>query len=99
MTLTIDASAADHDIVDDRKAAFACHVIAVTAPDIGIRKHRSLVELHATLVLLSGHGDVVRVEPLPDRPVEDLIRRVAEYVHNGIGRVENASLIGEVYRR
>jgi hypothetical protein len=48
------------------------------------------------LVLQLGQRDLVRMEPVPDRPIDDFIRGIAENVNNGIGRVEDTGVLREV---
>jgi len=47
-------------------------------------------------VLLSRQRELFRVEELPHRPVDDLVGRVAEDVDNGVGRVQDVGIVGEV---
>jgi hypothetical protein len=64
-SIAIDGSAADHDIVHDREAALAADPITLAILDTAVRKHRGLVEPHATVMELLCDGDLVRVEEIP----------------------------------
>jgi hypothetical protein len=50
----------------------------------------------ATAVELPGDGHCFWLEEVPTGAIDDLIRSVAEDVHNGIRCIQNASLVGEV---
>lgn len=54
--------------------------------------------MDATAVELPGDGYFIRLEEVPTGTVNHLIRSVAEDINNRIRRVENASLVREVYK-
>lgn len=94
--LAIDGCAADHDIVDDGEAAFASYPIALAVLDPTVGQDCSLVKLHTSVVELFSDGNFIWVEEVPDRSVDDFIRRVSQNVNDGVRGVEDMGLIGEI---
>jgi len=94
--MAIDGNAADHDIVDDREAALASDPVALSVLDATVGQDGSLVEPHASTVELLGDWDFLGMEEVPAGAIDDLVRSVAEDVDNGVGRVEDMSILGEV---
>lgn len=94
--VSVDTGAADHDVVNNRKAALAANVVPLAVSDASVGQDGSLVKLHASTVLCFGEWNLSWVEPLPARPVDDLIGRVAQDVDDRVRRIENAGIFGEV---
>lgn len=96
--ISVDADAADEHVVDDGEAAFAADPVALAVLQAAVGQDGRLVEAHAAAVAGLGQWQLVGVEEVPDGAVDDLIGRVAENVDNGVGRVENMGIVGEVWR-
>ena len=92
----IDGGAADHDIVHDGEAALATDPVALAVPDAAVGQDGGLVEVDAATMELLGEGDLVGVEEVPAGLVDDLVRGMAEDVDDGVGRVENVGILGEI---
>jgi hypothetical protein len=95
--MAINGGTAHQDIINHREAALAPDILALAVLDAGVGEHCGLVEGDAAFVLLFSYGHLVWVEPVPDGPVDDLVWRVPKDVNNGVGRVENASLVRQIY--
>jgi len=94
--LTIDADAAYHDVVDNREATFASYPVPLTVLDAAVCQDCGLVKLHTSQMELLGERPVLLMEEIPGRPIDDLVRGVAEDINNGVGRVEDVSTFGKV---
>ena len=94
---SVNGGAADHDIVDDGEAALAAHPIALAILDAAVAQHGGLVEPHAPTVKPLRDRHLVRVEEVPNGPVDDLVWRVAQDVDNGVGRIEDMGVLGEIW--
>lgn len=82
--LSVDASAADKDIIDDGEAAFAADPFALAILQAAVGQYGSLVKPHAAAVLCFGQRNLVGVEELPHGPVDDLVGGMAEDVDNRV---------------
>lgn len=92
----ISAGAHNHNIIDASEAAFAIDPPAITMQEIAVGENCSFVELDAAAMELLSAIDVRRMEEIPARLIDDLIRRMSEDVNDGIRRVQNASLRREI---
>ena len=81
-TWTVDGRAAHQNIVDDRKTALAPDIFTLSVQDTGIGEHSGFVEAKAAFVLFLGQWDLVRMEPIPDGPVDYLVRGMAEDIND-----------------
>jgi hypothetical protein len=63
--ISVDTSAADHDIVNDRKAALASNPVPLTILQATVGQNSCFVEPHSSAVLRLGKRQLVRVEELP----------------------------------
>lgn len=94
--VAVDGGTADHDVVDDREAAFAANPVTLAVPDAAVGQDGRFVEPHTAVVELLRDRDFVRMKKVPDGAVDNLIRRVSQDVDNGVGRVEDMGIIAEV---
>lgn len=83
-TLSVDASAADEDIIDDGEAAFAADPFTLAVFQATVGQYGSLVEPHAAAMLCFGQRNLVRMEELPHGPVDDLVGGMTEDVDNRV---------------
>jgi hypothetical protein len=95
--MSIDTRATDHDIVDNGEAAFTADPLSLTVLESAVGQDGSLVEVYSSAILCSGERKLVWVEELPDGSIDDLVRRVAKDVDDGVGRVENVCVVGQVW--
>ena len=84
--------------MDGGGAAFTADPLALAVLQAAVRQDGSLVEPHAAAVLCFGEGKFVWMKKLPYGPVDDLVGSVAEDVDNGIRRVQDVGIVGEVCR-
>jgi hypothetical protein len=96
--MTIDRGAADHDIVDNGKAALASDPVALAVLYTAIRQDGSLIESHSSTVQLFRYGDLVGVKEVPAGAIDHLIWSVAKDVDNRIRRVEDMCILSKVYQ-
>jgi hypothetical protein len=94
--MTVDGGATNHNIVHNGEAALATDIIADAIADPGIRENSSFVKIHASAVFGLREWDFIRVEPIPNGPVDDLIRGESEDVDNRIRAIENTGILREV---
>jgi hypothetical protein len=80
--LSVDAGAADEHIVDDGEAAFAADPFSLAILQATVRQDGGLIQPHAAAVLCLCEGKFIGMEELPNRPVDDLVWRMAEDVDN-----------------
>jgi hypothetical protein len=85
--MSIDASAADKDIVDDGEAAFATDPFPLAILQAAIGQDSGLVQSHSPAVMRPGQRKFIWMKKLPHGPIDYLIGRVAEDVDNRIGRI------------
>ena len=97
--MAIDAGAAHHNIVDDRKAAFTSNPFALAVFDAAVRQDGGLVKLDASKMKLLGERFVLLVEEVPSGSIDNLVRSVAEDVDDGIRGIEDVGTFREVYHR
>lgn len=83
--MSINGGAANHDIVDDREAAFTADPIALAVLDAAVGQHNCLVELHASIMELFSEGDFIGMEKIPNGPIQNLFGGVSKYVDDGVG--------------
>lgn len=62
---SIDAGATDHDIVDNRKAAFAANPVSLAVPQAAVGQDGGLVQPHSSTMFDFGKRQFLRVEELP----------------------------------
>jgi hypothetical protein len=67
--------------------------------DLAIGEDSSFVELHTSTVELPRERNLIGVEKLPARPVDDFVRSVSENVDNRVGAIEDSRIVGEVCSR
>jgi predicted RNase H-like nuclease len=96
--MSVNTSAADQDIVNNRETAFAADPVSLTVPQTTVGQDCSFVEPHAAIVLLFGQRKLIGMKEQPYRPVDYLVGRVSEDVHNRVGRVQDLSIVREVWR-
>jgi hypothetical protein len=96
---SIDAGAAHHHVVDDREAALTTNPLALAVLDLAIGEDSSFVEFHASTVELPRERNLIGVEKLPARPIDDFVGSVSENVDNGVGAIEDSRIVGEVCSR
>jgi hypothetical protein len=96
---SIDAGAAHHHVVDDREATLTANPLALAVLDLAIGEDSSFVELHTSTVELPRERNLIGVEKLPARPVDDFVRSVSENVDNRVGAIEDSRIVGEVCSR
>jgi hypothetical protein len=94
--MSIDAGAADEHIVDDGEAAFATDPFTLAVLEAAIGQNGGLVQSYAAAVLGSCQGEFIWMKKLPHGAIDYLVRRMAEDVDNGVGRVQDVGVIGEV---
>lgn len=94
---TINTGTAHHHIVDDGETALAADPGTIAVPDLAISQDGSLVKFDAAAVEVLRKGDLLRVEKVPARLADNLIGSVTENIDDGVRRVKNAGLAGEVY--
>lgn len=92
----VDAGTYHHNIVDHAEATFAVDPFSFTTDQVAIRQHSRLVHMDAAAMELPRDWYCFGPEEVPAGPIDYLIRSVAEDVHNGVGCIQNSSLIGEV---
>ena len=96
---SIDAGAAHHHVVDDREAALTTNPLALAVLDLAIGEDSGFVEFNASTVELPRERNLIGVEKLPARPVDDFVRSVSENVDNRVGAIEDSRIVGEVCSR
>jgi len=94
--MSVDAGAANEDIVDDGEAAFTTDPFALAVLQAAIGQDSSLVQSHAAAVVSSGQREFLWMKKLPHGPIDYLVRCMTEDVDNGVGRVQYVGVIGEV---
>lgn len=94
--MSVDAGAANEDIVDDGEAAFTTDPFALAVLQAAIGQDSSLVQSHAAAVVSSCQREFLWMEKLPHGPIDYLVRCMTEDVDNGVGRVQYVGVIGEV---
>ena len=93
---SIDAGAAHHYVVDDREATLTTNPLALAVLDLAIGEDGGFVKLHASTVELPRERNLIGVEKLPARPVDDFVGRVSENVDDRVGAIEDSRIVGEV---
>jgi hypothetical protein len=73
----VDAGAADHYIINDRKTAFASNPITLAVSNSTIRQNGGLIESDTSTMQFFRNRDLLRVEKLPGRSIDHFIRGVA----------------------
>jgi hypothetical protein len=94
--MSVDTGAADKDIVDDGEAAFATDPFSLAVLQAAVGQDSSLVQSDAALMVGFGQREFIRMEELPDGAIDHLVGRMAEDVDNGVGRVQDVGVIGEI---
>ena len=82
--MLIDTRTDDHNVVDNRKAAFAANPLAFSILDSTVCQYCSLVHRHLLLVELLRIWKLILREELPGGAIDDLIWSVAEYVDDRV---------------
>jgi hypothetical protein len=80
--MSINTSAAHQDIVDNGEAALAADPVPLAVPQAAIGQDGGLVKPYPSIVLRFCQGKFLWMEEVPHRPVDYLVRRMAEDVDN-----------------
>lgn len=80
----VDAGTDHHDIVHYRKTALASYPVTLTILETTVGQHSGFVKPHSSAVFCFGQRQLVWMKEVPHRPVHDLIRRVSQYVDDGV---------------
>jgi hypothetical protein len=94
--MAVDARTTDHDIVNDGEATLTADPLSLAVLEPAIGQDSGLVEVDASAILCSGERKLIGMEELPDGPINDLIGGVTENVDDGVGRVKNVCVVGQV---
>lgn len=95
--MSIDTGTAHHYIVHNRETAFAADPVSLTVLEATVGQHSCLVKRYSATIFGLGEVQLLRVEELPYRAIDDLVRRVTENVDNGVRRVQDVCLFGQIY--
>lgn len=95
-SVPVNTGTAHHYIVNDRETALAADPVALAVLEPAIRQYSRLVERHSAAILGLGELQLLRMEELPYRAIDDLIRGVTQDVDNGVRGVQDVGLFGEV---
>ena len=80
--MAVDRGATDHDIVDDGETALAADPVPLTILDATVGQNGSLVESYSAAVELLCDGNLIRMEKVPARSIDDFIWSVAQNVND-----------------
>lgn len=93
----VDTCAHHHHVVNDGEAALAANPLSLGILHAAVRQHGRLVLRHSLSVEFADVRELLFVEELPCRTIDDIIGGVAEDVDDGVGSVENARIVLEAY--